>query len=348
MSRTPPPNATDVPEATPPAPRRVLVLGDANVDLTLHVPARRPDGRREVREPVLTTGGTAANTARALGALGVPVVFAGAVGDDAFGRRVAADLATCGVDTGALVVTREADTCQVIAMLEPDGERSLVVWPPDGGALRWLRPEDVPAELVAGATWLHTTGMCLRDAPVRDAVLAAMAAAQAAGVPVSIDLNLRVELWGLDAERRAVVERAIALADVVLGSGPEELVPLAAAMASPDGNGEPGAGADDPVEDAARQLSARGRTVVARLGGSGVLACAPDGSVVRSPAFEVDVANVIGAGDAFNAGFIAAMVEDRGLDAALRWGNAVAARKVARPVGVPDLPTRTEVVALLA
>jgi len=353
------------PLGTPRPSRRVLVLGDANVDLTLHVPARLPDGRREVREPVLTAGGTAANTARGLGSLGVPVAFAGAVGDDAFGRRIASDLAACGVDIGALVVTREADTCQVIAMLEPDGERSLVVWPPDGGALRWLRPGDVAADVVAGAAWLHTTGMCLRDLPVREAVLAAMAEARAAGVPVSIDLNLRVELWGLDAERRSVVERAVALADVVLGSGPEELVPLASAMRASRAAGavaQPGDAADaddadswptdaepaaDAVVHAARDLTGGTRTVVARLGGSGVLACAPDGSILHSPAFKVKVANIIGAGDAFNAGFIAAMVEGRGLPEALRWGNAVAARKVARPVGATDLPTRAEVVALL-
>ena len=340
--------------------RRVLVLGDANVDLLLHVPARLADGRREVREPVVAPGGTAANTARALAALGVPVAFAGAVGDDAFGRRVAADFAALGVDTSGLLVTRDADTCQVIALLEADGERSLVVWPPDGGALRLLRPEDVSAEAVAGAAWLHTTGMCLRDAPVRDAVLHAMSLARSAGVPVSIDLNLRLELWGLDAERGAVVARAIALADVVLGSGPEELVPLAAALSV--GGAEVGVGAEgvvgaevgaaddaaDPVERAARHLAACTRTVVARLGGVGVLACAPDGSVLRSRAFEVDVANIIGAGDAFNAGFVAAMVEGRGLAEALRWGNAVAARKVARAVGARDLPTRSEVEALLA
>ena len=328
--------------------RRVLVLGDANVDLLLHVPARLADGRREVREPVVAPGGTAANTARALAALGVSVAFAGAVGDDAFGRRVAADFAALGVDTAGLLVTRDADTCQVIALLEADGERSLVVWPPDGGALRLLRPEDVSAEAVAGAAWLHTTGMCLRDAPVRDAVLHAMSLARSAGVPVSIDLNLRLELWGLDAERGAVVARAIALADVVLGSGPEELVPLAAALSV--GGAEVGAADDaaDPVERAARHLAAGTRTVVARLGGVGVLACAPDGSVLRSRAFEVDVANIIGAGDAFNAGFVAAMVEGRGLAEALRWGNAVAARKVARAVGARDLPTRSEVEALLA
>ena len=322
--------------------RRVLVLGDANVDLTLHVPVRQPDGRRVVREPVVSPGGTAANTARALGVLGVPVSFAGAVGDDAFGRQVARDLAACGVDTSALAVTQADATCQVIAMVEPDGERSLVVWPPDGGALRWLRLEDVPADAVERAAWLHTTGMCLRDGPVRDTVLAVMAQARAARVPVSIDLNLRVELWGLDAERRAAVERAIALADVVLGSGPEELAPLAAAM------GQRSAGTAVPeVEAAAHVLSGGARTVVARMGGEGALACTPDGGIVRSPAFAVEVANVVGAGDAFNAGFIAARVEGLDLPDALRWGNAVAARRVARAAGSPGLPGRTEVEALL-
>jgi aminoimidazole riboside kinase len=318
--------------------RPVLVLGDANVDLTLHVPERSPDGSRgPVREPELSGGGTAANTATALARLGVPVEFVGAVGDDGFGRWIAADLAASGVGTGGLRVV-EAPTCQVIAMIEPDGERSLVVWPPDGGALVALRPEDVDPALVAGAAWLHTTGMCLRHAPVRDAVLATMAAARAAGVPVSIDLNLRVELWGLDDERRTVLASAIALADVVFGQGDEELVPLTGAQ---------------PVSRAAGHLAlggpgGGGRTVVARLGARGALACTADGAIVRSRAFRVEAANPVGAGDAFNGGFVAAMVAGRGLRQALRWGNAVAALKVASPGGARDLPDRAAVEALIA
>ncbi|MFN8629529.1 MAG: carbohydrate kinase family protein [Chloroflexota bacterium] len=305
------------------------------VDLLLHVPARLPDGRRG-RRPMVGPGGTAANTARGLAALGVPTRFAGAVGDDAFGRQAAEDLVAAGVDTSGLIVAGEAATCRVIALVEPDGERSLVVWPPDGGALRWLRPRDVPPEAIAGAAWLHTTGMCLRDPPVRDTVLAAMAEARAAGVPVSIDLNLRVELWGLDATRRAIVEQAVALADVVLGSGPEELLPLAAAL---------GASATT-VEAAAAALAGGARTIVARLGGQGALACDAAGVVSRSAGFAVEVRNVIGAGDAFNAGFIAARVEGRPIDAALAWGNATAALHVARDKGSSP-PTRAEVEALV-
>lgn len=311
----------------------VVVLGDANVDLTLHAPHPSiPRAARTLREPALTGGGTAANTAAALARLGIPVEFAGAVGDDTFGRWIARDFDELGVGRRGLVVL-DRSTAQVIALVEPDGERSLFVWPTDGGALTYLRPEDVDADLIAGAAWFHTTGMCLRESPVRDAILAGMAAARAAGVPVSIDLNLRVELWGLDDDKRAAVQAAVALADVVMGQGEEELVPLAGTAS---------------VEAALEHLGGDRRTVVARLGADGALARTRDGRLVRAPGFHVTARNGVGAGDAFNGGFVAAHVEGRPLVEALRWGNAVAALKVARPGGARDLPARDEVEALVA
>lgn len=58
--------------------------------------------------------------------------------------------------------------------------------------------------------------------------------------------------------------------------------------------------------------------------------------------------NPVGAGDAFNGGFVAALVADLPLPDALRWGNAVGALKVAREGGARDQPSRNEVLALLA
>ncbi|MEI7743255.1 MAG: carbohydrate kinase family protein, partial [Chloroflexota bacterium] len=153
--------------------RPVVVLGDVNVDLVVDLPDRSlPAADRIVREPRLTGGGTAGNTAAALARLGVPVEFAGAVGDDGFGRFLVGDFAAVGVGTAGLVVTDAAPTCQVLALVEPDGERYLVVWPLDGGALVHLGADDLDPALVAGAAWLHTTGMCLRASPVRETVLA--------------------------------------------------------------------------------------------------------------------------------------------------------------------------------
>ena len=313
--------------------RPVVVLGDVTVDLTLHALDRSlPRAAQVQRDPDIAGGGTAGNTAAALARLGVPVEFTGAVGDDAFGRWPAADFDTLGVGRRGLVAL-DRSTAQVIALVDPDGERTLWVWPTDGGALTYLEADAVPADLIVGAAWLHTTGMCLRDDPVRSAIHAGMAAARAAGVRVSIDLNLRIELWGLTDEKRAAVERAVALADVVLGAGEEELVPLAGTAS---------------VESALERLGGAERTVVARMGAHGALARAPDGAFLRVPGFTVEARNAVGAGDAFNGGFVAAMVEGRPLTDALRWGNAVAALKVARPGGARDLPTRSEVEAVLS
>lgn len=317
----------------------VVVVGDLNADLALDLPDRAaPVPERVVREPRLTGGGTAGNTAAALARLGVAVEFAGSVGDDGFGRWLAEDLRAIGVGTRGLVVTRDAPTCQVMALVEPDGERYLVVWPPDGGALTRLAPDDLDGELIAGAAWLHTTGMCLRATPVAGAVLAGMGAARAAGVPVSIDLNLRLELWDLDAGVLAAVTEAVGLADVVLGNGPEEILPLARAMGH----------AADTVEAAAVALAGGARTVVARLGADGALACTGDGSVVRAPGIPAVLRSPVGAGDAFNGGFIAARVEGRPVADAMRWGNAVGSLKVARAGGARDQPARADVEAVLA
>ena len=158
--------------------RRSSSLGDSTRPRRSSSPTARP-GRRgsgSCGEPRLTGGGTAGNTAAALARLGVPVVFHGAVGDDGFGRWLAEELRASGVGHARpRGHCATMPTCQVIAMLEPDGERYLVVWPHDMGALARLSPADVDAALVGGAAWLHTTGMCLRQEPVASAVLEACA-----------------------------------------------------------------------------------------------------------------------------------------------------------------------------
>ena len=312
---------------------RAVVLGDANVDMVIRLPDRM-SGQVDLTgsEPQLYGGGSAANVAVALARLGTPVTFVGSVGDDGFGRWVADDLAREGVDTRGLITIHDAFTPMVIALIQPGGERMVVVWPPDRGADLRLRPEDVDPVWMADAAWLHTTGMCLRASPVREAALHGMALARQAGATVSLDLNLRVELWGLDGETRQTLERAIDLSDVVLGSGPEEITPMA--------------GVDD-VQAAAQVLSDGQRLVVARLGADGALAAGPlPGGTCYVPAFPIPVVDTLGAGDAFDAGFIVARLAGRDTCEALRWGNATAALKIAQP-GARGAPSQDELGRLL-
>ena len=292
---------------------QVLVLGDANVDIVINLPNRTagtPDLTNSV--PRLYGGGSAANVAVALARLGVAVTMVGAVGDDGYGRWVRDDLSREGVDAQGICAIHDAFTPMVMAMVEPDGERLIVVWPPKGGAHIHLTPEAINPAWLASATWLHTSGMCLRDSPVRETILYGMKQARKAGLTVSLDLNMRLELWGLDDETRAVFEQAIALSDVVFGNATEEIMPISRA---------------DSVEAAAQLLCDGQRIVVARQGGQGAIVATPQGTF-HAPAFPAQVVDTLGAGDAFDGGFITARLAKMSIEEAARWGNAAAALKI--------------------
>jgi sugar/nucleoside kinase (ribokinase family) len=307
----------------------VVVIGDANVDLEIRLPSGpRPDTHANP-DPQLFGGGSAANTAAALARLGVPCRFVGAVGDDGFGRFAVESLAQAGVDISAIAKTAESPTVAVIAVVQPDGDRLIYVWPPQGGAHAALEPRSTVAA-IQGAAWLHVSGICLRVAPARYALLGAMERARSDGIPVSFDLNLRLENWGWDSGFAEAVEAAIEQSDVVLGAASDEIVAIADIA--------------DPTAAAASLVGER-RVVVARLGADGAVACSP-AETVSVPGFAVPVIDTVGAGDAFNAGFIAACLRDLGLRDAVEWGNAVAGLTIAGP-GARSTPVLPDVEALL-
>ena len=306
------------------------MIGDANVDLEIRLPEAQQPFTHANPEPHMFGGGSAANTAAALARLGVECTFVGTVGEDDHGRFAIATLAEAGVDIRSIESTPEGPTVMVIVVVQPDGERLIYVWPAKGGAHGSLRPEAAAAE-VTGADWLHVSGLCLRVSPAREAVIAAMKQAKAANIPVSFDLNLRLENWGWDGGFRDVAMTAVGFADVVMGAAIDEIAPLS--------------GRQDPIE-AAQTLAGDDRLVIARMGAEGAVACSASG-VVNSPSFPVNAVDTVGAGDAFNAGFIAARLRDLDLSEALRWGNAVAALGISR-FGARATPTSAEVEAFLS
>lgn len=307
----------------------VVVIGDANVDLEIRLPNEPRIETHANPDPQMHGGGSAANTAAALARLGLSCRFVGAVGDDSFGRFAVDSLARAGVDTRAVATTTDAPTVAVIAVVQPGGDRLIYVWPPTGGAHGALE-RDAAVAALEGATWLHVSGICLRVAPARDAVLAAMEEARLKGVPVSFDLNLRLENWGWDDDFAATVEAAVDNSDVVLGAASDEVGALA--------------GTTDPIA-AAASLAGHDRVVVARLGADGAVASSPGGSVMV-PGFVVPVVDTVGAGDAFNAGFIAARLRGLDISGAVVWGNAVAGLTVSGR-GARSTPELTVVEALI-
>jgi fructokinase/2-dehydro-3-deoxygluconokinase len=310
----------------------VLILGDACVDLLVRLPEKSGNSNQH-QAPALHGGGTGANTAVALARLALPTAFMGTVGDDGFGRYAVQTLAAEGIDTSRIRVHREAFTVQALALIDAQGERTLFGWPRRGGAHIYIEPEWITPELIAPLAWLHTTGMCLVESPSREAVLRALSLAQTAGVPVSFDLNLRLgfEDRRLPDHFLETIRQAMACSNYVFGSGLDEIIHL-----TPDLSYEAGA-----------QLLAGGeRTLIVRLGAAGVLAVSAQGEMLRVPAFTVEVVDTVGAGDVFNAGFIAARLVGLPLAEAVRWGNATAALKITRS-GARSSPKRAEVEAFL-
>ena len=307
------------------------MLGDVNVDLV--IPLRDDQAlasQPRTETPQLHGGGTAGNTAAGLARLGVPVCFIGSVGSDSYGRWSIEDLQKTGVDTTNLLIVDQSFTSIVLAVIRPDGERELFVWPETGGAHTRLTPDRITPDLFQEAAWLHTTGLCLREEPVRTSQLKAMRLAREAGLKVSLDLNLRLESWGLEDTLREIFEQAIALADFVFGSGIEEILPFTGL---------------DSIQAGAQDLAQGERAVIARLGSGGALAVAA-GESFTCPAFQVEVVDTLGAGDAFNAGFICAQLAGYSLKDSVCWGNGAAALKIGR-VGARGLPERKELIRFL-
>ncbi len=281
-------------------------------------------------DPRLFGGGSAANTAAALARLGEQCSFVGTVGDDSYGRYAIESLRQAGVDTESVETTPNDSTVTVITVLPTGGDRLIYVWPPRGGAHGHLQESQTLASL-KGSDWLHVSGICLRLSPAREAILETMRRAKEAGITVSFDLNLRLENWGWEDAFRDVVERALTSSDVILGAAIDEIIPLA--------------GLDDPIQ-AATQLAGTKSVVIARMGKEGAVACSASG-IARAASFDVEVVDTVGAGDAFNAGFITARRRALDLAEAIRWGNAVAALTIAK-AGARSTPSIDEVERLLA
>jgi 2-dehydro-3-deoxygluconokinase len=200
-----------------------------------------------------------------------------------------------------------------------------------GSAASRMRPEDLPLELLRGAKFVHASGISMAiSAGASDAVLAAFAAARAAGAKVSFDSNLRLKLWPI-ARARAMIGAAAALADYFFPS-----IDDAAALS----------GLDDPDAnlDWAHRLGAR--QVFLKLGADGVIAS--DGTRrERIAGHRVNAIDATGAGDCFCGAALARLAAGDSLFEAARYANAAAALATTGFGAVAPLPRPDAVRALL-
>ncbi|HEX6351830.1 sugar kinase [Actinophytocola sp.] len=289
----------------------IIVVGDVALDVVATHSGSVVHGGDVRAKIALTTGGAGANTAAWLASCGVETVLVGRVGDDVAGRRAFEELTTAGVRCAFQIDPTAPTTC-VVVLVDGNGQRSML---PDRGAGAKMSATDLDPALLRQASHLHLSGYVLLDASSRDAGHAMLAAARAAGLTTSVDPQaaaLITDPAGFVEELRGV--------DVLLPNL-DELAVLT--------------GSRDPAS-AAALLDAVGAVAVTtgRAGASWV----DRNGVVSVPSAPGECVDSTGAGDAFDAGLLAALLGDKSpedcLLAGVRLGAAAVGQVGAQPAPV--------------
>jgi 2-dehydro-3-deoxygluconokinase len=278
-----------------------------------------------------TVAGAESNVAVGLARLGHQTAFLGKVGADALGEMVMRRLRAENVDVSFVRRSVAKPTGVIIRDSSCVRPVEVAYYRRDSAGAE-LEPADIPDEIVASARHLHISGITTVISPgARAAAEHAASVGQAAGGQLSFDPNLRRRLSTIDGARAAFTG-LLSLAAMIFVSADEA---LALAQTS-------------DLHAAERWFLDHGAgLIVTKLGRDG--ARATDGQQSWTcPAHSLAVADPIGAGDAFTAGFLSYWYREHDCATALRAGAVTAALAMTTPSDIDALPTRTDLDAILA
>lgn len=272
----------------------------------------------------LFAGGAEVNFAVGMRRLGIEACLVGNVGDDPPGRLVQQRLAAEGIDISHVGV-RPEQTALYLREWLPDGQRRPYYYRAGSAGARFS-PADWPADL-ADVAWLHLTGITpALSESCRQAALAALSWALERKIPVSFDPNYRPRLWDIDTARRAL--RPFITACSVLLIGLEEADLLLGCTS---------------VADAASVAAGLGPDVVVVKQGDAGASAWRNGRLWHQPAFAAQAVDPVGAGDAFDAGCVAVLLDGGSLDEALALGAYCGARVAETPGEHAGFPSRESI-----
>jgi len=286
----------------PPAGYRVV----ACVGETMAVLAPTPPGPLETAELLaLDVGGAESNVAQYLAGHGITARWVSRVGDDPFGRMIRRRVAAGGVDVSAVEVDPERPTGVYFKHREPAG--NAVHYYRRGSAASAMTAAVLDGPAVGTADAVHLSGITPALSPsCHELVATALRPGPRRRPLVSFDLNWRPALWrGIDG---ATLLRELASQADIVFVGQDE---VAAVWGCPDPH-------------AVRALLPEPAVLVIKDAERGATAFR-DAEVVTVPALAVEVVDVVGAGDAFAAGFLAGLFAGHDLVGQLRLGHVTAA-----------------------
>jgi len=283
----------------------VLSIGRGSIDLyanEIGVPFT------EVKSFAAYVGGCPTNLAVATRRLGLPTALLTAVGDDLVGDFVLSFLDKEGIDTRFAKRKPGRRTSAFLLAIQPPDKFSLLPYRDNCADLE-ITVDDVQSAPISDAKAVFITGTGLSRQPSHDAMLFAAQQAKANDTKVILDLDFRAELWPDEREFGNAIYSVLPLVNIVLGTSDEF---------------------ERAQQDAESMLSFGPEAVVMKRGPSSTLVFSAANRREEVPTFEVQVCNVLGAGDAFAGGFLYGYLKGWDFYRAARMGNACGAMIVTR------------------
>jgi 5-dehydro-2-deoxygluconokinase len=252
-------------------------------------------------------------------------------GDDLVGDFVHSFLAREGVAADFSPRKRGRRTSAFLLAIQPPDQFPLVPYRDNCADLE-LTIEDVKAAPIDETRALLLTGSGLSREPSRTATVFAAEQTRAHGAQVVLDLDLRTELWPEPHDYSAAVNALLPFVNIVIGTADEVMLALAHDM-------------DDAGIEA---LLARGpEALVIKRGAASTIVRTRAGEMIEAATFPVEVLNVLGAGDAFAAGFLYGYLRGWAWLRAARMGNACGAIVVTRHGCANFMPDEREALAFI-
>jgi sugar/nucleoside kinase (ribokinase family) len=282
-----------------------LVDADRSDELYARMPARKKQ----------ISGGSAANTAAGVAALGGRSAFVGKVADDALGDVFAGDLMRIGVSYTTLRLSGGAATARSMILLSPHGERTMNTYL---GACHQLTEADIDEREIGAAAITYMEGYLWDPPEAKKAFVKAADYAHRHGRRTAFTLS---DPFCVNRYREEFIALMRSRTIDYVFANVEELKSLYET---------------DELSEAVRRVGRDTSLAAVTMGAEGAMVVA-EGEVITIPAYRVsDVVDVTGAGDLFAAGFLLALARGRPFETALKAGCLAASEVIshigARPV----------------
>ncbi|MBS3814626.1 carbohydrate kinase, partial [Candidatus Bipolaricaulota bacterium] len=291
-----------------------IILGEALVDF---VPTESGLPLAEVPGFYKRFGGAPANVAMGMSKLGSDVGFVGKVGQDSFGDFLKDRFVEAGVNVDQLYRTGRANTTLAFVSLTEVGDRDFAFYR-NPGADELLKPEEIREQAFKDARVFHFGSLSLTKKESKEATEKAIEVARKNGLKVTMDPNIRFNLWSSHSVLKKLVRSLLKKVDI-LKLSKEEVSFLT--------------GSDDLGVGTAELADLGPDPVIVTLGEEGCLFYYK-GTLEKLDSYKVEVKDTTGAGDGFMAGFLHTLLKNtenlseldsRELLPAVRFGNATGA-----------------------